>query len=266
LPPPRSSCCNCSFCRLKAGLAPTSQLIREAKEAGVHNCHDFLVLRNRPTLALADVAAARYAAAGPGRAGVAQPLHPGPGPGAGGLGGAAGGAAGGAPAVKLEGGAAEPARPRKQLFPLPAPAPAAKRPREADASDAAGGSGAGAGASGAGAPLLSGASALAVVPAAGGALDGGAVADGVIARVAELQAALAAARRATAAQRRRAEHYRERAYAFRGACAGCASGCGARCDEAAARLDAAAAAAAAVAAQPALPPAATGGVGGSSAA
>lgn len=36
-------CCNCGPCRKKAGLAPTHQVIKEARAAGFDNVHDFLV-------------------------------------------------------------------------------------------------------------------------------------------------------------------------------------------------------------------------------
>jgi hypothetical protein len=51
----------------------TGQVLHLAREAGVANVHDYLVLKQRPAEALAVVAARRYAAAGPGRTG-AQPL------------------------------------------------------------------------------------------------------------------------------------------------------------------------------------------------
>ncbi|KAK9812224.1 hypothetical protein WJX73_005205 [Symbiochloris irregularis] len=40
------SCCNCGPCRKKAGLTPTHQMIKQAREAGFTNVHDFLVHRH----------------------------------------------------------------------------------------------------------------------------------------------------------------------------------------------------------------------------
>ena len=37
------NCCNCGPCRKKAGLAPTHQVIRIARENGFDNVHDYLV-------------------------------------------------------------------------------------------------------------------------------------------------------------------------------------------------------------------------------
>jgi hypothetical protein len=38
-----ASCCNCGPCRKALGLAPTHQIINQARAAGFENVHDFLV-------------------------------------------------------------------------------------------------------------------------------------------------------------------------------------------------------------------------------
>ncbi|EFN60142.1 hypothetical protein CHLNCDRAFT_18747, partial [Chlorella variabilis] len=40
-----ASCCNCGPCRKALGLAPTHQIINQARGAGFDNVHDFLVRR-----------------------------------------------------------------------------------------------------------------------------------------------------------------------------------------------------------------------------
>lgn len=39
-------CCNCGPCRKKAGLAPTHQIIKDARAANFSNVHDYLVYRS----------------------------------------------------------------------------------------------------------------------------------------------------------------------------------------------------------------------------
>jgi len=40
-----TTCCNCGPCRKKAGLGPTHQLIKQARNTGFENVHDYLVYR-----------------------------------------------------------------------------------------------------------------------------------------------------------------------------------------------------------------------------
>jgi len=40
-----TTCCNCGPCRKKAGLSPTHQLIKQARDTGFDNVHDYLIYR-----------------------------------------------------------------------------------------------------------------------------------------------------------------------------------------------------------------------------